>query len=140
MKKLFSIIVVILTALVLVGCNDDNYENARPSNVFRWDLYLQNEEILKRLDELETTLYNLQQYGDYVATVHEFDYQINDYEFFVVIIISRENNGNYWTYEVQEYNDDSYTAYVNSDKLFSIGEYAIGIEIENNSVVLIDLS
>lgn len=65
-----------------------------------------------------------------------------DYNFYLLVVVSRErtNTDFVWTYGLQMLDDNSDTAYVDSDKLFSIGEHIVAIELNDNSVILIDLS
>lgn len=65
-----------------------------------------------------------------------------DYNFYLLVVVSRERTKTdfVWKYGLQMLDDNSDTAYVDSDKLFSIGEHIVAIELNDNSVILIDLS
>ena len=65
-----------------------------------------------------------------------------DYNFYLLVVVSREKTKTdfVWTYGLQMLDDNSVIAYVESDKLFSIGEHVVVVELNDNSVILIDLS
>ena len=73
------------------------------------------------------------------VTIHEFN---PNYDFYLLVVVSREKSktDSLWTYGLQMLGDNSDTAYVDSDKLFSIGEQVVAVELNDNSVILIDLS
>lgn len=70
--------------------------------------------------------------------IHEFN---PNYDFYLLVVVSREKTKTdfVWTYGLQMLDNNSDTAYIDSDKLFSIGEYVLAVEVNDNSVILIDL-
>ena len=70
--------------------------------------------------------------------IHEFN---PNHDFYLLVVVSREKTKTdfVWTYGLQMLDNNSDTAYIDSDKLFSIGEYVLAVEVNDNSVILIDL-
>lgn len=72
------------------------------------------------------------------AVVHKFD---KNYNFYLLLIVSRTKvNDDIWLYGLQEIGNSDETAYIESDELFSVGEQVIAVEINQNQVILIDIS
>lgn len=72
------------------------------------------------------------------AIVEKQESFFEDYNFYLLVVVSRERTKTdfVWTYGLQMLDDNSDTAYVDSDKLFSIGEHIVAIELNDNSVIL----
>lgn len=89
-----------------------------------------NKDLKKQIDLLQSAI--VEKNVDY----------FEDYNFYLLVVVSRERTKTdfVWTYGLQMLDDNSDTAYVDSDKLFSIGEHIVAIELNDNSVILIDLS
>ena len=89
-----------------------------------------NKDLKKQIDLLQS------------AIVEKQEPFFEDYDFYLLVVVSRERTKTdfVWKYGLQMLDDNSNTAYVDSDKLFSIGEHIVAIELNDNSVILIDLS
>lgn len=89
-----------------------------------------NKDLKKQIDLLQS------------AIVDKQESFFEDYNFYLLVVVSRERTKTdfVWKYGLQMLDDNSDTAYVDSDKLFSIGEHIVAIELNDNSVILIDLS
>lgn len=89
-----------------------------------------NKDLKKQIDLLQS------------AIVDKQESFFEDYNFYLLVVVSRERTKTdfVWKYGLQMLDDNSNTAYVDSDKLFSIGEHIVAIELNDNSVILIDLS
>ena len=92
------------------------------------DVLIENAVLEERLKWLSPTV-----------VIHDFN---PNYDFHLLVVVSREEsmNDGIWTYGLQMLDDNSETAYVDSDKLFSIGEHVVAVELNDNSIILIDLS
>ena len=106
---------------------EDLLEEERSINA---ELKEDNKDLKKQIDLLQSAI--VEKNVDY----------FEDYNFYLLVVVSRErtNTDFVWTYGLQMLDDNSDTAYVDSDKLFSIGEHIVAIELNDNSVILIDLS
>jgi hypothetical protein len=106
--KLIKIFIIIALSFLLVSC-----DNELPNT---------QEEILA---EKETIKEN---------AIFEFN---EDYEYYIVVIVGKEYIENdIFYYDVQEYNDNSYTVYIESHEEFEIGELALVIEIDSDTLFI----
>ena len=164
MKKLLLAFVLLLS-LTLVGCSNNDSEiekleqrvnelEAQPKLQICFDNYLcyYNDETWIVLaknnawkEELEN-YYTKEELEDVLIAIQElqerttFEFEFSDeYEYWLVVITSREPSDDFsYKYGIQELNDDTYTVYVESNDLFSVGELVLGVEIDNNTLLLVD--
>lgn len=72
------------------------------------------------------------------TVVHKFD---KNYNFYLLLIVSRTKvNDDIWLYGLQEVGNNDETVYVESDELFSVSEQVIAVEVNRDTVILIDIS
>jgi cell division protein FtsB len=124
-----SVILAILTIFSFVMMQRAINERIATEKAY-YQIQEDNKDLKKQIDLLQSAI--VEKNVDY----------FEDYNFYLLVVVSRErtNTDFVWTYGLQVLDDNSDTVYVDSDKLFSIGEHIVAIELKDNSVILIDLS
>lgn len=59
-------------------------------------------------------------------------------DYWLVIITSRVRRAGYYIYSVQPYDDSTETAIITSTELLSVGDFALCLELDDDTLILID--